>query len=81
MSEVNLTKNQKSRIQRAIKSLNDVAKELQQENQDNDINWYLDDNDNLHLMGHSSHSGNNSAANYDAVIATFNLERASGGGW
>jgi hypothetical protein len=84
MAEINLTKAQKDKITKAIKALNDVRKELQKQNPDKDINWYLEDSDNLNLMEEESHKesgGNGFNANYDAIIHTFNLDNSSGGGW
>lgn len=80
MSKVQLTAKQKAKIKRAIKSLNDVNEEIQTDNSDKYINWYLEDNDNLNLMEDYSHDGNGSA-NHDAVIEVFNLDNSGGGGW
>jgi len=80
MSDIELTKKQNAKIQRAVKALNDVRKEIQRENPDYYLNWYLEDSNNLNLMEDHSHTGGD-VANFDAVIECFNLELAGGGGW
>lgn len=82
MASITLTTKQKRKIKRAIEALNDVRVELQQENPDNYINWYLEDCGNLILMAEETHNDDlNQSANYDAAIEVFHLEQASGGGW
>lgn len=81
MSDIEITAKQRNKIKRCIKGLNDVRREIQNENPSIDINWYLEDNDNFNLMGGESHSGVEASANQSNVIEWFNLERASGGGW
>ena len=76
-----LTSKQRNKIKRAVKALNDVRRELQSENDECDIQWYLEDNDNLNLMAGNSHDGNGSESRRDRVIDTFYLEASSGGGW
>ena len=79
-----LTSKQRNKIKRAIKALNDVRQELQSDNADCEIQWYLEDNDNLNLMTGESHdeSGCNDGAQMrDRVIDVFYLEYSSGGGW
>lgn len=80
MSQIDLTTKQRNKIKRAIKALNDVRAELEVENPDNYLNWYLEDNNNLNLMEDHSHT-DGEVANYDAVIGCFNLDSAGGGGW
>jgi hypothetical protein len=84
MAEITLTKAQKDKIKKAIKSLNDIRDELQVQNPDKYINWYLEDSNNLNLLENESHKesgGNGFAADYDTIIDTFNLWHSSGGGW
>lgn len=78
-----LTIKQRNKINRAVKALNDVREELQCENPDNNINWYLEDSSNLNLMSGDSHDneGIRSIARQDRVIDTFSLWNSSGGGW
>ena len=78
---IELTSKQRNKIKRAVKALNDVRRELENENGDCDVQWYLEDNDNLNLMSGNSHDGNGSASRQDRVIDTFYLESSSGGGW
>lgn len=79
MSEI-LSKKQDAKIKRCIKGLNDVMAELQTENPELNINWFLEDNDNLNLMKGDSHDDNHSA-NFDNSIKMYSLDRSSGGGW
>ncbi|WP_421193853.1 hypothetical protein [Aeromonas jandaei] len=80
MADVELTPAQKRKIKRAVAALNDVRQELQQENPDYNINWYLEDTGNLNLMEADSHDRDGSAR-YDKVIEIFGLDNSSGGGW
>lgn len=80
MSDIQLTTKQASKVERAIKALNDVRREVEKANQGCDINWYLEDTANLHLMSGLSHDDQHKAR-HDAVIASFTLDEASGGGW
>ena len=80
--DIELTNKQHNKIKRAIKALNDVRAELARENPDNDVNWYLEDSDNLNLMGNPSHTeDHNMTSLYDNVIECYSLDSASGGGW
>jgi hypothetical protein len=83
MSDIELTISQDRKIKRAIKALNDVRAELASANPDNHISWYLEGSDNLNLMSGDSHdmSNDQGGQNYDNVIATYDLDNASGGGW
>lgn len=82
MASITLTTKQKRKIQRALKALDEVRVELQRENPDNYINWYLEDCGNFLLLEKQSHTEDfNLSARHDAVIEHFNLEEASGGGW
>ena len=83
MSELTLTKAQLKKIKAAIKSLNDVRQELQDENPDFNINWYLEDSNNLNLMECSSHNMElwKGEAMQDGIIKCFILNNSSGGGW
>lgn len=83
MADIELSKAQKRKITSAVKALNKVRAELQRENPDYDINWYLEDSGNLNLLEGAPH---NLEDTYGAglqvnVIDTFNLEDSSGGGW
>lgn len=80
MSEIELTAKQRSKIKRAVKSLNDIRSEIQSSNPRHNINWYLEDSDNLNLMEADSHTEMD-LANHEAVIDVFNLDNAGGGGW
>lgn len=83
MADIELTPAQKRKITSAIKSLNKVREELQRENPDYHINWYLEDCGNLHLLEGDSHelADTYGAAAQDKVIHLFDLEHSSGGGW
>jgi len=80
MSDIEITTKQHNKIKRAIKSLNDARDEIQSENPDYNINWYLEDSDNLNLMEGESHIGGE-IANHDAVIELYDFKSAGGGGW
>lgn len=83
MSELTLTKAQLKKIKAAIKSLNDVRQELQDENPDFDINWYLEDSNNLNLMECNSHNMGSWRGEpmQGGIMHTFYLHKSSGGGW
>jgi ferric iron reductase protein FhuF len=81
MSDIELTSKHFNKIQRALKSLNDVRKEIQMQNQGCDINWFLEDSNNLNLMDGDSHSEQRGEALYENVIYCFTLNNSSGGGW
>jgi len=81
MNTINLTAAQKKKIKRCIKGLNDVRAELQHQNPNSEIRWYLEGCDNLNLMSEESHTGSYQEANQEGVIELFQLERSSGGGW
>jgi hypothetical protein len=86
MSNVTLTTKQRNKIKRSVKALNDVRQELQKDNADCDVQWYLEDSDNLNLMSGDPHddSGRSEGGHgrrQDRVIDTFYLELSSGGGW
>lgn len=81
MSNIELTTKQRSKINRAIKALNDTRKEVQNENPDIEIHWYLEGKDNLNLVRGNTHEGINGDAQYDNVIDLFYLDNSSGGGW
>lgn len=81
MSYIELTTKQYNKIKRCIKGLNDVLDELQKENPDRHMNWYLEASNNLNLMEGESHSGQQTTANYHNVVNCFYLNKSSGGGW
>jgi hypothetical protein len=84
MTDITLTTKQRNKIKRAIKALNDVRQELQNQNGDCDIQWYLEDSGNLNLMSGDSHDedgGNGETSRQDRVIALFDLDNAGGGAW
>jgi hypothetical protein len=86
MSDITLTTKQKSKISRAVKALNDVRREVDNENSDCDVQWYLEDCGNLNLMSGDSHdetsgSGYGDTSRQDRVIALFDLDNSGGGGW
>jgi hypothetical protein len=82
MSNIKLTASQRAKIKRCVKGLNDVRREIQEENLSIKINWYLEDNDNLNLMGGQTHTDDSSYhPQYENVIEHFTLEVASGGAW
>lgn len=80
MSEIILTVKQKGKLSRAVKALNDVRSEIQLENPDSYINWYLEDSNNLNLMEDDPHD-DRLQPRRDRVIELFEFEQASGGGW
>jgi len=79
MSDITLSAKQKAKINRALKSLESVRSEVEQANPGADINWYLEDTANLHLMDGDSHT--DQGANQTGVIERFEMSYASGGGW
>jgi hypothetical protein len=82
MSNITLTTKQRSKIKRAIKALNDVRQELQNENGDCEVQWYLEDSGNLNLMTGDSHDFSGDCdSRQDRVIGLFELDMSSGGGW
>lgn len=83
MSDIKLTAAQKRKINTAVNSLNKVRAELQKDNPDYYINWYLEDCGNLNLLENNSHdlADTYGAANQEVVIETFDLDHSSGGGW
>ena len=81
MSDIELTAKQSRKITRAVKALNDVRQEIQSENPDININWYLEDSDNLNLMGGETHSFDMEDSLQENVIELFWLHNATGGGW
>ena len=74
-----LTSKQRNKIKRAVKALNDVRRELEQENPENVISWYHESG-NLNLIDGETHKPNGDA-NQDSVIDLFTLDRSDGGGW
>ena len=80
MSDIELTTKQRNKIIRCVKGLNDVLAELQKENPDNYINWYIEDSDNLNLMKDMPHD-ESCIAKPQNTIELFNLDCSSGGGW
>lgn len=81
MTELCLTTKQRNKIKRALKSLEEVRKEINQDTEDKAM-WYLEDCGNLYLMDGQSHSeGYDAHARSNAVIECFDFLEASGGGW
>jgi len=80
-NNIELTTKQRGKITRAVKALNDVRQELQDENPGININWYLEDSDNLNLMGGESHTDDLQHPLQENVIELLWLKNASGGGW
>lgn len=80
MTEIALTPKQKAKIKRALKALEDVRSEVNAESSDGDVSWFLEDNGNLNLMEGDSHD-EDCKARHDAVIAVFDFNASSGGGW
>mgnify|MGYP003653423860 CR=1 FL=1 len=82
---IELTSKQRNKIKRAVKSLNDVRQELDDDNSDCEVQWYLEDCGNLNLMSGDSHDdtglGTGHGRRQDLVIDRFDLEYSSGGGW
>ena len=82
MADINLTVAQNRKIKSAVKSLNKVRGELQKDNPDYFINWYLEDCGNLNLLEGDTHDATGRGESLqDNVIAVFDLECSSGGGW
>ena len=79
MAQIELTSSQYRKIERAVKALNDARSEIQKQNPNMNINWYLEAQGNLNLMEDKSHV--DYSPNYDAVIDLFYLDNSSGGGW
>ena len=80
-TELYLSTKQKNKVKRAIKALEEVRMELDNQSE-NRVNWHLEDNDNLNLIDGQSHDDSNQArANMGMVICGFTLPHASGGGW
>lgn len=80
MADIELTPAQKRKLKRAVATLNDVRRELQQEHPERDINWYLEDTGNLNLMEDESHDRDGDPQR-DKVIEQFSLDNSGGGGW
>ena len=78
-TEIVLTKKQRSKIQKALDSLDSVRLELERE-YGVDVGWYLEDTANLNLMEGQSHD-DRGKANHGMVIQVFDLPNSSGGGW
>lgn len=77
-----LTAKQRNKIKRAVKALNDVRRELQDQYPENKINWYLEDCGNLCLMSGDTHSDNlNVSPLFENIVEVYDFEMASGGGW
>ena len=82
MSDIKLTAAQKRKINTAVNSLNKVRAELQRNNPDYYINWYLEDCGNFNLLENDSHDLDSyGAASQEVIIETFDLDESSGGGW
>ena len=79
MAQIELTSSQYRKIERAVKALNDARSEIQKQNPNMNINWYLEAQGNLNLMEDKSHVDD--SPNHDAVIDLFYLDSSSGGGW
>ena len=79
MQNVETTTKQYNKIKRAVKALNDIRKEIQLEYPDYEIQWYVENDGNLHLMEGSSHS--HESPNYDKVIETFYIDSCDVGAW
>jgi hypothetical protein len=79
-TEIKLTPKQKSKIDHAIKSLNDVRNEIAKDNEGRNINWFLEDTANLCLMDDDPKDTSPSKSQ-DRVIEVFTLWHAGGGGW
>lgn len=80
MADVVLTPAQRRKLKMAVTALNDVRRELQQDNPDHYINWYLEESDGLNLMEGDSHD-RDGVAQMDKVIESFSLDYSAGGGW
>ena len=82
MADLRLTTKQRNKIKRALKALDDVRIELQQENPDYYISWYLEDCGNFLLLENHAHDDSmNHYAQHHVVIEGFHLDEAGGGGW
>ncbi len=82
MADIELTPSQKRKITSAVKALNKVREDLQRENPDYYINWYLEDCGNLNLLEGDSHDAENyGASQSDNSIEVWDLEHSTGGGW
>ena len=82
MTEVELTSKQQAKIKRAIKALNDVRKEIELENKESDIGWYLEGSGSLHLTNGETHDWKNEAEPLqESILASFELDKSGGGGW
>ena len=82
-TKITLTTKQYQKINRAVKALNDVRKELEPQCKlPGGINWYLEDTGNLCLMDGDTHcDGLQAKPRRNGVIEVFYLDNASGGGW
>ena len=82
MNYLYLTTKQKTKIKKALKALEEVRKEVSQSENATDINWYLEDCGNLHLMNGATHeaSGQNHSIQ-ENIIDVFDFKESSGGGW
>ncbi len=83
MVDIKLTPAQKRKINSAVKALNKVRSDLQRENPEYYINWYLEDCGNLNLLEGDSHdlADTYGAASQNNIIETFDLDHSGGGGW
>ena len=82
MADIELTPAQKRKINSAVKALNKVRADLQRENPEYYINWYLEDCGNLNLLEGDSHNIENGQSSQEsAVIEVWDLEHSAGGGW
>lgn len=82
MADIKLTPAQKRKINSAVKALNKVRDDLQRENPEYYINWYLEDCGNLNLLEGDSHDvEDRGSAQEGVIIETFDLEDSNGGGW
>ena len=82
MVDIKLTPAQKRKINSAVKALNKVRDDLQRENPEYYINWYLEDCGNLNLLEGDSHNVEDLGFTVkDNIIEAFDLEDSSGGGW
>ncbi len=82
MADIELTLAQKRKINSAVRALNKVRSDLQRENPEYYINWYLEDCGNLNLLEGDSHNVEDLGFTVkDNIIEAFDLEDSSGGGW
>jgi len=78
---IELTTKQYNKIKRAVKALNDARDEIQTDS-DQNINWYLEDSNNLNLMCGPTHTEDIVMKPlHENVMFCFNLKNSSGGGW